>query len=152
MASNGARCTAAWAVAVSVAVVVVAATASTGAEAATVSCGDYVNALIPCGSYLIGSGKAEPSPQCCKSARELNRMATTVAERRALCQCFKQTGPSFGVKPERARHLLPACKLNLNIPISPNVNCNRFVIPFPCINFRYSNDTVRYHRMLFLLL
>nr|XP_029116507.1 non-specific lipid-transfer protein 1 isoform X2 [Elaeis guineensis] len=109
MASNSVRCTA-WAVAAVLLVVVVSA-ASTGTA---VSCGDAVNALIPCGSYLVGSGKAEPSPQCCNSAKELNRMATTVEERRALCRCLKQTEPSLGVKPERARHLLPACKYYIN--------------------------------------
>ncbi|KAG1327184.1 non-specific lipid-transfer protein 1 [Cocos nucifera] len=133
MASNSVRCTA-WALAAVLVVVVVVSAASTGAAVA-VSCGDAVNALIPCGSYLVGSGKAEPSPQCCNSARGLNRMATTVEERRALCQCFKQTGPSFGVKPDRARHLLPACKLDLNIPISPDVDCTRSVRhPFPSSN------------------
>ncbi|XP_008803495.1 non-specific lipid-transfer protein 3-like [Phoenix dactylifera] len=119
MASSSARCTL-WAVA---AVLVVSTAAA--AAAAKVSCGDAVNALIPCGSYLVGSGQAEPSPRCCKSAGELSRMASTVAERRALCQCFKQTGPSFGVKPERANHLLTACNLSLTIPLNPNMDCSR---------------------------
>ncbi|RWR71828.1 non-specific lipid-transfer-like protein [Cinnamomum micranthum f. kanehirae] len=90
-----------------------------------VSCGDAVSALIPCGSFLIGSGPPKPSAECCQSAQTLNKMAATLATRRALCQCLKQTGPSFGVKPERAKQLPPLCKLKLNIPVSPNVDCNK---------------------------
>ncbi|XP_072962668.1 non-specific lipid-transfer protein-like [Typha angustifolia] len=101
-----------------------AASCSAAAAATAVSCSDAVNALIPCGAYLIGTGATGPSLQCCKSAQALEKMATTVAMRRQLCQCLKDTGPSFGVKPERARRLPPFCKLNLNIPISPNVNCS----------------------------
>lgn len=97
------------------------------AAAAAVSCSDAVNALIPCGSFLIGVGEADPSKECCASAQSLNKMATTVESRRALCECLKQTGPSFGVKPERARRLPPFCKLKLNIPVSPNVNCTGYV-------------------------
>ncbi|XP_058069019.1 non-specific lipid-transfer protein-like [Magnolia sinica] len=95
------------------------------AGAAEVSCGDAVNALIPCGSFLLGSGAPTPSHECCQSAQSLNKLATTPTSRRALCQCLKQTGPSFGVKPERAKQLPPLCKLKLNIPISPTVDCNK---------------------------
>ncbi|KAJ0989833.1 hypothetical protein J5N97_008189 [Dioscorea zingiberensis] len=87
------------------------------------SCGDAVDALIPCGSYLVGEGAEDPSAQCCASARGLNKMATTLATRRQLCECLKETGPSFGVVPKRAKHLPPFCKLKLDIPVSPNVNC-----------------------------
>ncbi|KAF8414167.1 hypothetical protein HHK36_002166 [Tetracentron sinense] len=90
-----------------------------------VSCGDAVSVLIPCGSFLLGDDEPKPSDQCCSSAQSLNKMAETRASRRALCECLKQTGPSFGVNPERAKQLLPLCKLKLNIPISPDVDCNK---------------------------
>nr|CAD1839550.1 unnamed protein product [Ananas comosus var. bracteatus] len=90
-----------------------------------VSCSDAVNKLIPCGSFLVGTGPAKPSARCCQSAQGLQQMATTVAKRRALCQCLKQSGPSFGVRPERAKLLPSACNLQLNIPVSPNVDCNQ---------------------------
>ncbi|CAL9758733.1 unnamed protein product [Musa acuminata subsp. burmannicoides] len=96
---------------------------NTMAEAIT--CNDAVSALIPCGSYLIGQGGADPSPRCCESARALNRMASTVASRRQLCECLKQTGPSFGVKPDRVQHLPPFCKIDLSMPVSPDVDCSR---------------------------
>ncbi|KAJ0984401.1 hypothetical protein J5N97_002757 [Dioscorea zingiberensis] len=103
-------------------VCIVASLTSKHAAAGVVSCGDAVNALIPCGSYLIGEGPNDPSAQCCSSAQALKKMVSTVASRRALCECFKETGP-FGVKPERAKHLPPFCKLNLNITITTNINC-----------------------------
>lgn len=106
---------------IAVLVVAVVVTATAGA-----SCGDAVSALTPCGSFLIGSGPPKPSAECCQSASGLNKMAATLASRRALCQCLKQTGPSFGVKPERAKQLPPLCKLKLNIPISPTVDCNKY--------------------------
>nr|DAD23507.1 TPA_asm: hypothetical protein HUJ06_024970 [Nelumbo nucifera] len=87
------------------------------------SCGDAVSALIPCGSYLVGAGAPQPSSQCCASARSLNKLAATPASRQQLCECFKSTGPSFGVKTDRAKQLPALCKLNLNIAISPDVNC-----------------------------
>ncbi|KAJ8497243.1 hypothetical protein OPV22_007795 [Ensete ventricosum] len=105
---------------------------NTMAEAIT--CNDAVSGLIPCGSYLIGQGGADPSPRCCESARALNRMASTVASRRQLCECLKQTGPSFGVKPERVQHLPPFCKIDLNMPVSPDVDCSRYVILQPSID------------------
>ncbi|KAL5981554.1 hypothetical protein ACLOJK_015616 [Asimina triloba] len=96
-----------------------------GGHVSGLSCGDAVNALIPCGSFLIGAGAAQPGKECCQSAQSLNKMSTTAESRKALCQCLKDTGPSFGVKPERAKKLPTLCKLKLNIPISPNVDCNR---------------------------
>ena len=92
-------------------------------RAMAVSCSDAVNALIPCGSYLIGAGAADPSTECCASAQSLNKLAATVASRRALCECFKQSGPSFGVKPERVQRLPRFCKLKLSFPVNSNVNC-----------------------------
>ncbi|KAF8410791.1 hypothetical protein HHK36_003328 [Tetracentron sinense] len=87
-------------------------------------CGDAVNALIPCGSFLVGAGPPTPSNECCTSAQKLTKLAQTTATRRALCQCLKDNGPSFGVKPQRAKQLPTLCKFSLSIPISPTVNCN----------------------------
>ncbi|KAK1317624.1 hypothetical protein QJS10_CPA05g00961 [Acorus calamus] len=91
---------------------------------AAFSCSDAVTALSPCGPFLITTGGVSaPTAECCRGAQSLEGMATTVQDRRALCECLKQTGPSFGVDPEKARQLPPLCKLSLNIPISPDVDC-----------------------------
>ncbi|KAH7659875.1 Plant non-specific lipid-transfer protein/Par allergen protein [Dioscorea alata] len=96
-----------------------------GSNGAAVSCGDVVNALIPCGSYLIGEGVDKPSGACCRSAKGLNKMVATVTMRRQLCECMEQTGPSFGVVPKRASGLPAYCKLHIEIPISLHTNCSR---------------------------
>ncbi|XP_034698523.1 non-specific lipid-transfer protein-like [Vitis riparia] len=90
-----------------------------------VSCGDAVSALIPCGSFLLGVGAPKPSSECCASAQSLNKLTTTTADRRAVCQCFVKSGPSFGVKPARTKLLPSLCKININIPVTPNVDCNK---------------------------
>lgn len=88
-----------------------------------ISCSDALNTLLPCTSYLL-AGEARPTAECCTSVRSLNKMAVTVASRRALCQCFKGTAPSFGVKLERAKGLLSLCKLTVNVAMTFNVNCS----------------------------
>ncbi|KAI3988048.1 hypothetical protein MKX01_011837 [Papaver californicum] len=90
-----------------------------------VSCGDAVSDLVPCGSYLMSSGSSTPTKECCDGARKLNQLATTTADRQSLCACLKQTGPSFGVKVDKAKQLPVLCKLKLNIPITPNVDCSK---------------------------
>lgn len=89
------------------------------------SCGDAISALIPCGSFLLGVGEAKPSSECCTSAEGLNKLTTTTTDRRAVCQCFKTSGPSFGIKPARVKVLPSLCKIKINIPLSPSVDCNK---------------------------
>ncbi|BAF13565.1 non-specific lipid-transfer protein 1 [Oryza sativa Japonica Group] len=115
------RGVAAVGIAVFVAVVVVAAGAG---GAAAVSCGDAVSALAPCGPFLLG-GAARPGDRCCGGARALRGMAGTAEARRALCRCLEQSGPSFGVLPDRARRLPALCKLGLAIPVGAATDCSK---------------------------
>ncbi|MCL7046941.1 hypothetical protein MKW94_026132 [Papaver nudicaule] len=91
-----------------------------------VSCGDAVSDLVPCASFLMGSGTSNPSTECCDGARKLNQLATTTADRQSLCACLKQSGPSFGVEADKAKQLPVLCKLKLNIPITPTVDSFTF--------------------------
>ncbi|MQM22981.1 hypothetical protein Taro_056041 [Colocasia esculenta] len=100
-----------------------------------ISCGDAVSAVAPCGGYLVGVGEANPTPQCCQSVQSLSREASTPPARKELCECFKETGPSFGVRPDRVRSMLAFCKLQLNLPISPNVDCDQY-----CLKERYCSQ------------
>ncbi|KAJ3693319.1 hypothetical protein LUZ60_008799 [Juncus effusus] len=94
-------------------------------DSSSFSCSNAVNALVPCGTFLLGAGQADqPDQRCCQSAQTLKSMAVTVDMRKSLCKCLEQSGPSFGVQPERAKTLPKLCKLDLNIPISPNYNCD----------------------------
>ncbi|KAL0915636.1 hypothetical protein M5K25_016069 [Dendrobium thyrsiflorum] len=102
-----------------------ATAAAAAAAAPRLSCSDAVSALIPCGSYLIGSAGKYPTKECCQSAQELNRAAATKADRQTLCKCLEQLGPSFGVQPAFAKLLPVYCKLHLTLPISTNANCSQ---------------------------
>ncbi|KAI3985015.1 hypothetical protein MKX01_004783 [Papaver californicum] len=73
-----------------------------------VSCGDALSNLVPCGSYLMGSGSYTPLKECCDV-------------------CLKQTGPSFGVKADNVKQFLVLCKLKLNIPITPDIDYSFFI-------------------------
>ncbi|XP_062213156.1 non-specific lipid-transfer protein 1-like [Phragmites australis] len=107
------------------AAVAVALRGAEGAGAGAVSCGDAVNALIPCGTFLVGAGAAVPSDSCCRGAMALRRMGGTADARRAICRCLEQSGPSFGVLPERARLLPARCNISLGIPINTHTDCNK---------------------------
>ncbi|KAI4985886.1 hypothetical protein ZWY2020_018516 [Hordeum vulgare] len=103
----------------------VLAAAMAAVAAAEVSCGDAVSALIPCGSFLVGAVAGAPSESCCRGAQALRGMAGTVGARRALCRCLEQSGPSFGVLPDRARQLPARCNLGISIPVSPHTDCDK---------------------------
>ncbi|KAK6917812.1 Bifunctional inhibitor/plant lipid transfer protein/seed storage helical domain [Dillenia turbinata] len=90
-----------------------------------ISCSDAVAALVPCESFLLGQGPAKASNSCCSSAQALNKKADTTETRRSLCECFKQISPSVGVSPDRAALLPKLCQLNVDLNISPDVNCNK---------------------------
>ncbi|KAK9155502.1 hypothetical protein Sjap_002982 [Stephania japonica] len=106
------------------ALVVMRSPAMTNAQ----TCGGAKAALIPCGSYLMGSGAApRPGDKCCRNVQSLNNQAKDKATRRALCQCFKDAAPAYGVKADRARDLPIYCKTTLEVPVSPNVDCTRLV-------------------------
>ncbi|XP_011629171.1 non-specific lipid-transfer protein [Amborella trichopoda] len=96
-----------------------------GAVGGGVSCESAVQAMIPCGSYLLGAGGNIPSKDCCTSLHSLEGMTKTPAARKQVCQCFKDSGPSFGVKPARAKILPGLCKITIGIPINPSVDCNK---------------------------
>ncbi|KAK9133170.1 hypothetical protein Scep_012698 [Stephania cephalantha] len=90
------------------------------------TCGDAKAALFPCGSYLMGFGAApRPGDKCCSNVKSLNNQAEDRATRRALCQCLKDAAHAYGVKADRARDLPTYCKITLEVPVTPNVDCTR---------------------------
>ncbi|OWM87679.1 hypothetical protein CDL15_Pgr022792 [Punica granatum] len=106
---------------------VIAVITSSRATADIISCGDAIAALIPCEAFLLGSSLPTPSSDCCSGARNLESMANTVEKRRALCQCFEQTSPSFGVKPDRVNSLPLYCKLKITLPAEPHYDCSKYI-------------------------
>ncbi|WJX43361.1 hypothetical protein P8452_30474 [Trifolium repens] len=101
------------------------------AEAA-VSCGQVVNNLTPCVSYIIYGGNAVPA-QCCNGVRNLNNMAQNTPDRRAVCNCIKNAVSSSGFTYTRFNLDIVAgipskCGVNIPYQISPNTNCNRYYL------------------------
>ncbi|KAM7502591.1 hypothetical protein LguiB_001495 [Lonicera macranthoides] len=89
---------------------------------AVISCTEAITRLLPCEPYLVGF--SDISVPCCEAAASLNQQASTKDDRKALCQCFKETGPGLGVKEDRAKQLPQLCNINVPVPIDLNVNCD----------------------------
>jgi hypothetical protein len=91
-----------------------------------ITCNDALTSLIPCRSFLVGSGPEQlPSHDCCVGAQNVFKQSGTTKTRRALCQCLKQFAVEHGVKPERANLIPQACKVDNPIPIGPPVDCSK---------------------------
>ncbi|XP_057414849.1 non-specific lipid-transfer protein 1-like [Lotus japonicus] len=108
--------------------VLVAVTTVPRAEGA-VTCGQVVNSLYPCVSYLMNGGNMVPG-QCCNGIRNLYGMATNTPDRRAVCTCIKQavsnSGFSFtSYNLNLAAGLPKKCGVNIPYQISPNTDCSR---------------------------
>ncbi|KDP45156.1 hypothetical protein JCGZ_15021 [Jatropha curcas] len=88
-----------------------------------ITCGGALIALQPCLSFLVG---IDPSPDasCCQAVASINQQANTKEIRQQLCQCFKQSGSSFGVQPEKAKQIPDLCHVQVPVPIDPNVDCS----------------------------
>ncbi|GMP73368.1 hypothetical protein CsSME_00031145 [Camellia sinensis var. sinensis] len=108
-------------------IVILALIASSVTVNATITCEDAILKILPCEPYLSGIG--DVSVPCCQGAQNLNQMANSTADRRAVCACFKQVGPSLGVNVDRAKTLPDLCKIDLRgITIDFTIDCN--TIPY----------------------
>ncbi|KAL8259309.1 hypothetical protein R6Q59_027262 [Mikania micrantha] len=91
---------------------------------AQVDCVDVILKLTNCESFLIGISN-HPRPYCCASAQYLVDAANASRDvLKATCQCLKNAIRSFPVNLTNAAQLTSLCHLNLNVPISPDVNCD----------------------------
>ncbi|GMP73340.1 hypothetical protein CsSME_00031119 [Camellia sinensis var. sinensis] len=96
--------------------VVLAVIASSMTVNAAITCQEAITKMLPCQQYLVGnSGITVP---CCQGVQALNQMATSITDRQTVCRCFKQVGPSLGVKVDKAKQLPSLCKIDIHgIPI-----------------------------------
>jgi hypothetical protein len=98
---------------------------ASGRPSDDITCKDAVTALLPCQSFLVGSGPTTPTAACCVGAQNVLKQAATSEVRKALCECFKKAGKEMGVKPERAKQIPDLCKIDVPVPIDPNVDCSK---------------------------
>ncbi|KZV49054.1 non-specific lipid-transfer protein 2-like [Dorcoceras hygrometricum] len=92
-----------------------------------VTCGEVDVALLPCIGYLRGSG-ADPTPACCDGVKAVKGMGQTPADKKACCNCVKAAANRYPDLKDAAAQSLPAkCGVQLDIPISRSVDCDKYV-------------------------
>ncbi|XVF37416.1 hypothetical protein REPUB_Repub20aG0005900 [Reevesia pubescens] len=93
---------------------------------AAVTCGDVVNHLMPCVSYVSNGGPLTEG--CCNGIKTLYGQAQTSGDRQNVCNCIKSavngiriSNASLGL----AAGLPDKCGLHLPYKISPSTDCNK---------------------------
>ncbi|THG18467.1 hypothetical protein TEA_013759 [Camellia sinensis var. sinensis] len=104
--------------------VVLAAIASSMTINAAITCQEAITKMLPCQQYLVGnSGITVP---CCQGVQALNQMVASITDRQTVCRCFKQVGPSLGVKVDKAKQLPSLCEIDIHgIPIDYTIGLHR---------------------------
>ena len=87
---------------------------ASGSPSNDISCGDGIKALLPCQSFLVGTGPASPSAACCLGAQNVNKqlLATPPEARKAVCNCILKYGKDVGAMPEKAKEIRELCKID----------------------------------------
>jgi len=73
----------------------------------------------------VGSAPPTLLPVAYVGAQNVLKQAATSEIRKTLCECFKKIGKDMGVKPERAKQISNLCKIDVPVPIDPNVDCSK---------------------------
>ncbi|KAI5672963.1 hypothetical protein M9H77_13327 [Catharanthus roseus] len=99
----------------------------TANTATAADCISSLRGLIPCQNFLV-NGSPFPSLLCCNGVKDLAKTANkSKAERRFLCKCLKDVAQRFPINERKAKALPRACHANLNIAISPHIDCNKIL-------------------------
>ncbi|KAJ0428816.1 putative plant lipid transfer protein/Par allergen [Helianthus annuus] len=88
-----------------------------------ISCGELAGMLSPCISYLRSGGS--PSANCCSGAKKVQGAIQSQADRRTACNCAKSAAGQLQVRADAATGLPGKCGISVNVPMNPNVDCNR---------------------------
>ncbi|KAL3533680.1 hypothetical protein ACH5RR_007201 [Cinchona calisaya] len=91
---------------------------------AIITCGQVVNSLRFCISYVTKGGIIPPG--CCDGIRSLNSAARTPADRRATCACLKSLASSIrAINPGLVAGLPGKCGVSIPYPISTKTDCSK---------------------------
>ncbi|KAK6917979.1 Bifunctional inhibitor/plant lipid transfer protein/seed storage helical domain [Dillenia turbinata] len=105
--------------AVTLVVVVLAMAVVMVKQSEGLGCNDIGPTVSQCAPYAEGKVGA-PSAGCCSAVRQLDQKATTTADRRLVCHCFKQIASKFpGVKDAALAALPGKCGVTSPIGSSP---------------------------------
>ncbi|XAR55742.1 hypothetical protein NMG60_11035932, partial [Bertholletia excelsa] len=81
--------------------------------------------LAQCLTYL-NSGATWVPPGCCSGVRSLDSMATTPADRQAVCNCLKSAASSVPASSlGKAAGIPGKCGVNIPYKISPSIDCSQ---------------------------
>ncbi|KAG8363441.1 hypothetical protein BUALT_Bualt19G0022900 [Buddleja alternifolia] len=114
-------------VAVLIAILAVFLLAAVQRGQAAVTCGQVDAALIPCVGYLTGRGGDTPSPACCAGVKAVKGIGqTSLADKKACCSCVKAAANGYADLKDAAAQSLPTkCGVQLDIPVSRTVDCEK---------------------------
>ncbi|KAJ4828535.1 hypothetical protein Tsubulata_002874 [Turnera subulata] len=87
-------------------------------------CSDALAKLMNCLPFLLIKAPA-PSFACCQAVKDINQEASTKEVRQELCKCFKGAASQFKVDPGRVGQLPQDCKVQVPVPIRPDVDCSK---------------------------
>nr|AMN14867.1 putative lipid-transfer protein 2 [Nepenthes mirabilis] len=91
--------------------------------AATITCGQVVQYLLPCLSYLRNGGRIPP--RCCPGVRGLNSAARTTPDRQAACNCLKTAARSYRINYGNGAALPGKCGVSIGFKIALNTDCSK---------------------------
>ncbi|KAG9155584.1 hypothetical protein Leryth_021199 [Lithospermum erythrorhizon] len=90
-----------------------------------IQCFSLLGTVLPCKDFMTGNAE-KPSGECCGNLQGLDNQAkASVDDRKAICNCFKEAASSFPFDPSKLQLLSQVCQLSQDLPIDPNVDCNR---------------------------
>ncbi|XP_061375451.1 non-specific lipid-transfer protein 1-like [Gastrolobium bilobum] len=95
-------------------------------KAEAITCGQVVNNLTPCITYILNGGIVPA--RCCNGVRSLLSQARTTPDRQAVCNCIKNTvsGMHYSNSNLNLAASLPRkCGVNIPYQISPSTDCSR---------------------------
>ncbi|GFQ06533.1 non-specific lipid-transfer protein a [Phtheirospermum japonicum] len=71
-------------------------------------------------------GGCRPLPACCSGVKAVKGLAQTTADKRTCCGCVKAAANRYtDLKDEAAQSLPAKCGVQLDIPISRTVDCDK---------------------------
>ncbi|GMN27233.1 hypothetical protein TIFTF001_001558 [Ficus carica] len=92
---------------------------------AAITCSQVDMALRPCLEYLRGT-VTQPPTECCSGVATIKQDTPTKADRQIACQCVKRAADALtGLNEDAAKNLPTKCEIQINVPISKNVDCNK---------------------------
>lgn len=91
---------------------------------AAISCGTVDSGAAPCLLFAQGKGGNVPSNACCQGLQKLVQSVKSVDDKKAICNCLKDSAKKFGGVQDKFLSKIPsACRINVGFPVSSNTNC-----------------------------